>query len=151
MTRTTPTKIEADNLDKISIFQLRKANKLGKYPSRLEVIDDIGYTEDTFQLTSTNCYFGGKRHWIKCHCERRVGVLYRVEGVYACLNCHTLSYQSRNLKKSIRSDSLLKLCDEMIKVQIMQKGLKRFTYAGEPTKKVREITSFHLKLFRIFG
>jgi hypothetical protein len=143
------TKIEADRLEKVSIFQLKKENKLGMFPSKMEIINTKGNTEDIFSLTSTDCYFGGRRYWIRCHCGKRVGVIFKIGLSYACRYCHNLSYHSKNLKKSIRADSLLKIFDEWIKVQDLQRDIKRVTYGGAPTKKMREISHFYFKMSQL--
>lgn len=116
MARTFQTKIEADNLNKISIFKLNQNNRLGKFPFRLEIVDDNGEIDDSFRLISTTCHYGGRRYWIKCHCERRVGVIYKIGGVFACRHCHKLTYASRNLKKSLRNDQVFRLLDKIMKL-----------------------------------
>ena len=115
MNRTFQTKTEADNLIQVSIFQLNQDNRLGKYPFRLEILNDIGELEKDFSLISTDCYFGGKSYWIKCHCGRRVGIIYRSDGYFACRYCHNLTYYSRNLKRSLRSNPLFKLISRLAK------------------------------------
>jgi len=54
------------------------------------------------QVTSTPCFFGGKRYWFICPlvrnglpCQRRVGVLYGAGKYYGCRRCHDLAYQSQ--------------------------------------------------------
>ncbi|MGI0059306.1 MAG: hypothetical protein ACREBJ_06015, partial [Nitrosotalea sp.] len=53
-------------------------------------------------LTTTPCYFGGKRYWLICpvskcgvYCGKRVGVLYKLGDYFACRHCYDLSYESR--------------------------------------------------------
>ena len=55
-------------------------------------------------LTTTPCFFGGKRYWFTCpwyangvYCGRRVGVLYLGNDYFACRHCNNLTYNSRNL------------------------------------------------------
>ena len=146
MTKTYSIKTEADSLKRVSIFQLNKEKQLCKFPFRLEIIDDTGETEDSFRLISTQCYFGGQRYWIKCHCERRVGMIYEVGGFFACRYCHDLTYHSRNLKKSLRNNSLFNLFGDWIKIWGLQNSLKRWNYAGRPTKKFKTVFSFYSQL-----
>lgn len=120
MARTFQTKTEANNLNSISIFQLNKERRLGKFPFRLEVVDENGEIEDSFRLISTECCFGGRRYWIKCHCERRVGVIYKANGFFACRHCHNLTYASRNLKKSLRNDRVFRLLDKMMNSELVE-------------------------------
>lgn len=68
---------------------------------------DDGSKEDfdyKIPLTTTPCYFGGKRYWFTCpwyvngkYCGRRVGVLFLGGKHFACRHCHNLTYNSRNL------------------------------------------------------
>jgi len=65
-------------------------------------------------LTSTPCYFGGRRWWFICPlvntehaCNRRVGILYLADGIYfGCRHCHNLTYKS--CKESHKSDIFLR-------------------------------------------
>ena len=92
-------------------------------------------------LTSTPCYFGGKRYWFVCpfysrgvYCGKRVGVLYLSDKYFACRHCNDLTYNSRNLSgifktagQVISEPDLDKLRDE----------IKREHYAGKMTRKFR--------------
>lgn len=49
------------------------------------------------QLSDSDCHFGGRRQWFLCPargCGRRVAILYGGE-IFACRNCHRLTYQSQ--------------------------------------------------------
>ena len=49
----------------------------------------------SFELASTNCHFGGVRHWFRCKwCGRRCAILYGVsgDGYFACRCCLKLGY-----------------------------------------------------------
>lgn len=53
-------------------------------------------------LTSTPCYFGGRRYWFICPltvrgqpCQRRVETLYLVGDWFGCRHCHDLAYDSQ--------------------------------------------------------
>ena len=53
------------------------------------------------KLTSTSCYYGGKRWWFICSitangqpCSRRVGALYLCGKYFGCRHCHNLTYSS---------------------------------------------------------
>jgi hypothetical protein len=90
-------------------------------------------------LTTTPCYFGGKRYWFTCpwyanhvYCGRRVGVLYLSGKYFACRHCNNLTYNSRNLSgfskvagKVISAPELDELRDQV----------KRKYYAGKITKR----------------
>lgn len=46
----------------------------------------------TFRVTP--CHYGGARLWVVCpFCRRRVAILYRHRGFWACRRCHHLSYR----------------------------------------------------------
>ncbi|MEI7741485.1 MAG: hypothetical protein WCJ29_03180 [bacterium] len=54
------------------------------------------------RITSTPCYFGGKRYWFICPlirngvpCQRQVGVIYGAGMYYGCRYCYDLAYQSQ--------------------------------------------------------
>jgi hypothetical protein len=47
------------------------------------------------KLTTSNCYFGGKRFWLVCpNCSKRVGTLYQkpTGDLLLCRKCHNLTY-----------------------------------------------------------
>lgn len=140
------SKTEADSLAKISIFQLNKDGSLGSFPIRIEIIDSMERIEDSFLLTSTACYFGGRRYWIKCHCERKVGVLYKDGDYFACRHCHDLSYRSKNENKTFRGDPLFKMLNYMIKVNNLKDKIKRETYGGEATNNQQRLNLLYAKL-----
>ena len=53
---------------------------------------------DSFNLTSTPCYFGGERFWFLCPgCYRRVRILYLppFRTLFRCRDCHNLTYRAR--------------------------------------------------------
>lgn len=46
-------------------------------------------------LEMTPCNYGGERTWFRCpHCQRRRAVLFDVNGIFACRDCHDLVYAS---------------------------------------------------------
>jgi len=63
----------------------------------------VTVTSQDIQITTTPCYYGGVRYWLRCPavvngvlCEDRVGVLYLPPGgtVFGCRQCHGLTYES---------------------------------------------------------
>ena len=93
-------------------------------------------------LTTSSCNYGGKRFWFCCpFCGRRVGTLY-LTGRYdkfICRGCSNLSYQSRNESRSYRNNALFFLVDHHGKIQRQYKKMKRWQYAGCPTKKAMKL------------
>jgi len=93
-------------------------------------------------LTWTACRYGGKRYWFCCpYCGRRVGTLYLM-GQYdkfICRECSNLSYESRNESYSGRISYLGYLLKLKRQSDELRKKVKRWTYAGRPTKKAMKL------------
>lgn len=96
-------------------------------------------------LTTTPCYFGGKRYWFICpwyangiYCGRRVGVLYLDGDYFACRTCYDLSYSSRNKSKNKLgwAVDLLFKSDEIAEKKA---NLRVKFWRGKPTKKYRKL------------
>ena len=100
-------------------------------------------------FTATPCYFGGERFWFLCKCNRRAGVLYESGDELRCRQCLNLAYLSQNTKKSIRNDVMLSAFDALIEAQDLQNEVKRFTYAGNPTKKQLKSGQLYLRFYRV--
>src|SRR3989344_2063829 len=113
-------------------------------------------------ITTTPCYFGGKRYWFICpwyankvYCGRRVGVLYLGDKYFACRHCYHLTYNSRNL------GGISKVAGQAIsapELDRLKKEVKCKYYAGKITKKYRMYLKkerkglFQLQIMsRIFG
>lgn len=103
---------------------------------------DTGEKKDfdqKYPLTTTDCYFGGKRYWFICsvyksgvYCGRRVAVLYKGGDYFACRHCYELSYNSRNL------GGISKAAGQVISIPELEKlesEVKRKYYAGKMTRK----------------
>ena len=60
--------------------------------------DERKYINYKIPLVSAPCRFGGKRYWLRCLCNRRVGVLYlplcATENYFCCRHCYNLTYRS---------------------------------------------------------
>ena len=92
-------------------------------------------------LTTTSCYFGGKRYWFICpwyangkYCGRKVGVLYLGNKYFACRHCYDLTYNSRNLSGISKAAGQTVSFPELEK---LESGVKRKYYAGKMTKKYK--------------
>jgi hypothetical protein len=93
-------------------------------------------------LTSSRCNFGGQRYWFICplfkdgiSCQRRVGVLYKGGDYFGCRDCYNLTYRSRNESRSSKYAIFDKYFKNQEKIEVLAKEIKRFSYAGRPTKK----------------
>jgi hypothetical protein len=98
-------------------------------------------------LTTTPCYFGGVRYWFLCPmCYSRVGALYLSPGHvrFRCRHCNDLSYNSRNAGCMGAFGVACRKADKL------RSELKRWTYRGLPTRKVRRLQRIERKT-RIFG
>lgn len=90
-------------------------------------------------LTTTPCYFGGKRFWFTCvasrsgiYCGRRVAVLYKGGDYFACRHCYDLTYNSRNLS------GISKVAGQVISIpelERLEREAKRKYYKGKMTRK----------------
>jgi hypothetical protein len=102
------------------------------------------------QLTTTPCNFGGVRYWFICplsrngvYCGRRVAKLYCAPGknYYGCRHCYNLSYESRNECRLGRFGQLGYILKAERQVEELREKIKRWTYRGRPTRKVRRINA----------
>lgn len=90
-------------------------------------------------LTTTPCYYGGKRYWFICpwyvngrYCGRKVGVLYKGGDYFACRHCYSLTYNSRNLS------GISKVAGQVIsmpELERFEKAVKCTYYAGKMTRR----------------
>ena len=101
-------------------------------------------------LTTTPCHFGGVRYWFICplavnglYCGRRVGTLYLASGgcYFGCRHCYNLSYESRNECRLGRFGQLGYVLKAERQIEELRKKVKRWTYRGKPTRKVRRINA----------
>ena len=180
-------KAEADSLNKIHIWWLKKQGYLNGWSSGtikwthsfsgtessvgIEIsthneelylriyytkTDQDGNKQDfdyKISLTTTPCFFGGKRYWFICpwyvngkYCGRRVGVLYFGGKHFACRHCHNLSYQSRNENSRYRYNPLFSALLGISKIDKLEEQIKRRYYAGRPTRKQRRIEKLRSKI-----
>jgi hypothetical protein len=98
--------------------------------------------KDTIRLLTTECYFGGIRYWFGCpSCGQRVGVLYLAPGniYFRCRHCNNLSYQSRNR-------CIMETCGHTSRqIEKLRSQIKRWTWRGRPTRKVRKLNVLERK------
>lgn len=82
-----------EHCKKLSINSLTSQAKAQLFETLLKA--SISATEQGIKLTTSNCYFGGKRFWLVCPgCNKRVGTLYQKpsKSLLLCRRCHNLSY-----------------------------------------------------------
>ena len=99
-------------------------------------------------LITTDCNLGGVRYWFACpHCGRRVGVLYLAPGdeYFRCRHCNNLSYQSRNRSTLEAFGHTSRQIDEL------HSQIKRWTWRGRPTRKVRRLQALQRKMQILSG
>jgi len=87
-------------------------------------------------LLTTPCSFSGVRYWFCCRtCNRRMGVLYLAPGdaYFRCRHCNNLSYNSRNRSGVELFGHTWRQIDEL------RPQIKRWTWKGRPTRKVRKL------------
>ena len=134
-------KTEAETLQQISVWWMKSEGYFtnGTAPLLMGI-----------SFTATACHFGGKRFWLVCSCDRRVGVLYEWAGNFKCRICLNLTYKSQNMRKTLRNDTLLSACDSFIEAQELIKKMKRYTYAGKPTRKSKKLSNLYSRFFHLF-
>lgn len=89
-------------------------------------------------INLTQCNFGGFRHWFMCGCGRCVGVLYLVDGFFACRHCHNLTYTSRKISRRDKVDSYYQEYVDSLISKIRSKT-KLYYYNNKPTKNAKRI------------
>lgn len=97
-------------------------------------------------LVTTPCNLGGVRYWFKCSmskggvfCGRRVATLY-IDGEYfACRHCYNLTYSSKKENYRGYYGNLFKLLNREKKAEELEMSMKRYTYAGKPTRKAKRV------------
>jgi hypothetical protein len=98
----------------------------------------------TVTLVTTPCNFGGVRYWFACpSCGWRVAVLFLAPGNvhFMCRNCNNLSYNSRNESNVF---GILGVTDR--KIEKLRSEIKRWTWRGKPTRKVRRLYKLQWKM-----
>ena len=109
--------------------------------------DSKGNTRDydyQVSLVTTPCNLGGIRYWFACpSCYGRVGVIYLAPGGvhFMCRHCNNLSYNSRN-----ESNVFGKLGVTDRKIEKLRSEIKRWTWRGRPTRKVRRLLALQRKM-----
>ncbi len=99
-------------------------------------------------LVTTPCNFGGVRYWFACpDCWERVGVLYLAPGdvYFRCRHCNNLSYWSRN------NSGLEKWGHTSREIDKLRSEIKRWTWRGRPTRKVRRLQALERKMGILSG
>lgn len=107
------------------------------------------------ELTTTRCHFGGIRYWFICplskngvYCDRRVAKLYKAPGAnyFGCRHCYNLSYESRNESHLGRWGQVGYVLKTERQIEELQSKIKRWTYKGRPTRKVRRLNALENRL-----
>jgi hypothetical protein len=99
-------------------------------------------------LVTTPCNLGGVRYWFGCpDCGRRVAVLYLAPGdvYFRCRHCNNLSYHSRN------NCSVAKFGVTGREIDKLHSEIKRWTWRGRPTRKVRRLQALERKMGVLSG
>ena len=99
-------------------------------------------------LVTTPCNLGGVRYWFGCpSCGRRVAVLYLAPGDvrFRCRNCNNLSYHSRN------NCPVAKFGVTSREINELRSQIKRWTWRGRPTRKIRRLRALERKMSILSG
>ncbi len=105
------------------------------------------------RLATTPCRYGGVRYWFICplskngvYCGKRVGVLYKGNEYFGCRNCYNLTYSSRNESRGFKHRPLFQAIHLMDKANKMEAKMRRWQYAGKPTKKYQKLERIYKKI-----
>jgi hypothetical protein len=110
------------------------------------VTDGAGTVTDydyQISLVTTPCNLGGVRYWFACpDCWSRVAVLYLAPGDirFRCRHCDNLTYWSRNRCVTASFGHTSR------EIERLQKEIKRWTWRGRPTRKVRRLQALQWKM-----
>jgi len=102
----------------------------------------------TVSLLKTPCNFGGIRYWFACPvCFTRVGSLYLPPSqiYFCCRGCHNLTYNSRNESRLGRFGNIGYNIIADRKIEELYSQIKRWTWRGRSTRKVRRLLSLERK------
>ena len=148
--RTGSIDIAVSTLDKVGYIRF----KYTVTDRRTQEKRDYDYK---IALTTTPCNFGGARYWFVCmlkknggYCGRRVGKLYLAPGAnyFGCRHCYNLSYQSRNECRLGRFGQLGYILKAERQYEELYNSIKRWTWRGKPTKKVKKLHILKQKMNR---
>jgi len=103
-------------------------------------------------LVTTPCNLGGVRYWFICPgCGWRVAKLY-LRGdsrMFLCRVCNKLSYQSRNESRLWRHGGPMYMCACDRKAKELRETVRRYTWRGMPTRKMRRLQKLEQKSHHI--
>jgi len=101
-------------------------------------------------IVETSCHYGGKRYWFICpmskngqYCGKRVRVLYKDGGYFACRHCYNLTYTARNENRRYKMFPLFNTLLIENKIEKLHEKIKRRVYAGKPTKKQQRLEQLY--------
>jgi len=128
-----------------------EVNMTGKPYARLvygvsEGNDNSTPYDSRVDLVTTQCNLGGVRYWFSCpRCLRRVGGLYLAPGKrhFMCRHCDNLTYRSRNRVMLEDFGHTSRQIDRL------QGEIKRWTWGGRPTRKVRRLRRLKRKMDKL--
>ena len=104
--------------------------------------------DQTVPLETTPCNFGGERYWFLCPvCYSRVGALFLIPGDvnFACRHCNNITYLSRNRCNAGAFGHTSRQIDKL------RSEIKRWTWRGRPTRKVRRLQALQRKMRILSG
>jgi len=122
-----------------------------KYTITDQTTDEKTDYDYKISLTTTPCHFRGVRYWFICplvNCGRRTGTLYLASGrhYFGCRHCYNLSYESRNEPRLGRFGNIGYPLVATRQVEELYSQIKRYTWRGRPTKKLRKLQALESKL-----
>ncbi len=95
------------------------------------------YVSSDILITSTPCYFGGQRYWLKCECGKRVGILYAGGIKFRCRHCYDLVYYSQQEYTPKMFAALGRAWKKEEKFKEEYSKIRVKFWKGKPTKRYR--------------
>jgi hypothetical protein len=127
----------------MEIYLLKNISHYVRFFYSLDTSGDKQYFDYKVEILETSCALGGNRYWFKCPaifnnvvCERRVGVLYLMDGIFACRHCHNLTYSSQNISGKYKSFGRIISQPE---IDTLRDEIKHPYYRKQITKKLKKL------------
>lgn len=115
------------------------------------------YFDYRIDLTSTPCYYGGKRWWFECPlvvnnvaCGRRSRVIYKCGDYFGCRVCQNLCYSVQNENHHGGFNRLFSVLENEKRAdELLQKITVQF-YKGKPTRKMLRYMSLRMRAVKSY-
>ena len=94
----------------------------------------LGIEPQRIQLSEEKLTFGNRSYLI-CNCGSKTNILYLKKGVFACRDCHNLTYQSTTINRTSKHGRFLHQQSQVLKLIGMREKMNRIFYKSHYTKR----------------